>query len=150
VIVLAILCLVLAAAVVAAMILVGFTSTVTFTTSVGDIHTRPVWVFLLGAVTLFIALVGLSLLQRGTRRKVQRRREIKRLRQLEKEAPATRSAPSSGPAGPAAGGGTATRTPDDAPDRTLVREQPIDVRTPPGSAVRTGEDPQTGPARRSH
>ena len=140
---LAILCLVVAAAIVALMATVGFTATVTFATFAGDVHTRPFWVFLLGAATLLVALLGLSLLHRGTRRKVQRRREIKRLRKLEQESPrpATGSA-ARGEDRPSAAGGS------DAPDRTLVRERPVDTRTPPGGAVgaaSAGEDPRTRP-----
>jgi membrane protein implicated in regulation of membrane protease activity len=143
VIALAILCLVVAAALVALMATVGFTSTITFATFAGDVHTRPFWVFLLGAATLLLVLIALSLLHRGTRRKVRRRREMKRLRKLEEESPRT------------AGGSpardddrtSAART-DDVPDRTLVRERPVDLRTPPGGTVgasAAGEEPRTRP-----
>ena len=140
---LAILCLVVAAALVALMAAVGFTSIITFATFAGDVHTRPFWVFLLGAATLLVALFGLSLLHRGTRRKVQRRREIKRLRKLEQESP--RAATGSGARGDDRA--SAGRT-DDGPDRTLVREQPGDTRTPPGGTVgasSAAEDPRTRP-----
>jgi hypothetical protein len=138
VIALAIVCLLVAAAIVALMLIVGFTGTLTFATFAGDVVTRPFWVFLLGAATMLVALLGLSLLRRGTRRKVERRREIKRLRRVEQEAQ-----PSTVPGPSARGGGGAPRSqpPDDTPDRTLVREQRQDVdlrtesgslRTPPG------------------
>jgi uncharacterized integral membrane protein len=143
VIALAILCLVVAAALVALMATVGFTTTVTFATFAGDVHTHPFWIFLLGAATLLIVLIGLSLLHRGTRRKVQRRREIKRLRKLEQESPRATS-------GSAARGDdrTSAAGPDDAPDRTLVRERPVDLRTPPGGTVgasSAGDEPRTRP-----
>jgi hypothetical protein len=144
VIALAILCLVVAAALVALMAAVGFTTSVTFATFAGDVRTHPFWIFLLGAATLLIVMIGLSLLHRGTRRKVQRRREIKRLRKLEQESP-PRGASGSVARGDVRSSGSG---PDDAPDRTLVREQPVDLRTPPGGTVgasSAGEEPQTRP-----
>jgi hypothetical protein len=152
VIALAILCLVVAAAIVALMATVGFTTITTFATFAGDVHTRPFWVFLLGAATLLLALFGLSLLHRGTRRKVQRRREIKRLRKLDQESPrpATGTAGSGGSSRDV-GTGAPAHGPGDAPDRTLVREQPVDVRTPPGGSVGSSparEDPRSGPGQR--
>jgi hypothetical protein len=143
VIALAILCLVVAAALVALMATVGFATRVTFATFAGDVHTRPFWVFLLGAATLLLVMIGLSLLHRGTRRKVQRRREIKRLRKLEQESPRRASG--------SAGRGddrTSAGGPNDAPDRTLVREHPVDLRTPPGGTVgasSAGDEPRTRP-----
>jgi uncharacterized integral membrane protein len=143
VIALAILCLVVAAALVVLMATVGFTTSVAFATFAGDVRTQPFWIFLLGAATLLLVLIGLSLLHRGTRRKVQRRREIKRLRKLEQESP--RSATGSAARGEDR---TSASGPDDAPDRTLVREQRADLRTPPGGTVgasSAGEDPRTRP-----
>jgi hypothetical protein len=152
VIALAILCLVLAAAIVALMATVGFTTIITFATFAGDVHTRPFWVFLLGAATLLIALLGLSLLHRGTRRKVQRRREIKRLRKLEQESPRTATGTAgSGGGSRDAGTGAPAHGPGDAPDRTLVREQTVEARTPPGGTGGTSptrEDPRSGPGQR--
>jgi hypothetical protein len=148
VIALAILCLVVAAAIVALMATVGFTSIITFATFAGDVHTRPFWVFLLGAATLLIALFGLSLLHRGTRRKVQRRREIKRLRKLEQESP---RAASTGSPKDSRDAGASGSGPGDAPDRTLVRERTFEVQTPPGGTVgasRAGEDPESGTRQR--
>lgn len=158
---LAIICLLVAAALVALMIAVGFTVSVTFHLIGGNLVTvRPIWIFVLGAVTLLVALVGLSLLSRGTRRKVERRREIRRLRKVEQEAQGPRSGGrrSAGDAEPTAA--------DDAPDRTLVRERErtVDVRTTPGdvgtsststsstgassTGVTSGDDPQAGPRQR--
>ena len=143
---LAIVCLLLAAAITALMAVVGFTGSVTFGSFAGDVVTEAYWVFLLGAATMLIALLGLSLLRRGTRRKVERRREIKRLRKVEQET-------HSGPTTSSRTGGTnrGTQAPDDTPDRTLVREQrpDVDLRTDP-SAVRTSprdDGPQAEPRR---
>jgi uncharacterized integral membrane protein len=156
VIALGIICLLIGAAVVVLMLAVGFT-TITFSTFAGNVITRPFWVFLLGAATLLIVMMGLSLLRRGTRRQVQRRREIKRLRKAEQTQPAAGPDTASEPgavsdAGTSTGSGTGARSgtgtgagggsgvtggtgsgpgdrgADDAPDRTLVREQRPDVR----------------------
>ena len=151
---LGIICLLIGAAVVVLMLAVGFT-TITFSTFAGNVITRPFWVFLLGAATLLIVMMGLSLLRRGTRRQVQRRREIKRLRKAEQTQPAAgpdtaseRGAVSDAGTGSGSGTGSGTGTgaggasgvtggtgsgaggrgSDDAPDRTLVREQRPDVR----------------------
>jgi hypothetical protein len=133
VIALGIILLLVAALLVVLMLTVGFGATVTFGTFAGNVVTRPFWIFLLGAATMLIALMGLSLMQRGTRRKVQRRREIKRLRRVEQEAqtapPASRhdTRDTGVRPGPDDGRG------DDGPDRTLVRDEPLDRRTPPSS-----------------
>ncbi|MFZ5870472.1 MAG: hypothetical protein ACOYXW_08110, partial [Actinomycetota bacterium] len=42
-------------------------------------------VFLLGAVTLLLAVLALGMIRAGTRRRVERRRELKRLRAVAKE-----------------------------------------------------------------
>src|SRR4051812_44502935 len=103
------------------MLAVGFTGSVTFDTFAGDVVTKPFWVFLLGAVTMLIALLALSLLRRGTRRKVERRREIKRLRKVEQESQSTGTTTSARGTGYTDDRGEG-RLPDDTPDRTLVRE----------------------------
>ena len=145
---LAIVCLLLAAAVTVLMVVVGFTGSVTFAVFAGEVVTEAFWVFLLGAVTMLIALLGLSLLRRGTRRKVERRREIKRLRKVEQE-----TQPSSAGTTTASrtGGSRGVQTPDDSPDRTLVRDDgsDVDLRSDPGS-VRTSprdDGPRAEPPR---
>ena len=140
VIALAIILLLVAAALVVLMLIVGTGVTVTFATFAGNVVTRPIWIFLLGAVTLLIAMMGLSLLRTGTKRKVERRREIKRLRRLESEAhgPGSNSPRRDAGAGSASGGGTAEG------GRT------IDVRDSRGGvgAASAGDEPPSGSARR--
>jgi hypothetical protein len=135
VIALAIVCLLLAAAVTALMAVVGFTGSVTFAVFAGNVVTEAFWVFLLGAVTMLIALLGLSLLRRGTRRKVERRREIKRLRKVEQE---TQPSSAGQTTSSRTGGTRGAQAPDDGPDRTLIRDEgsDVDLRSDPGS-VRT-------------
>jgi len=137
VIALGIICLLVGAAVVVLLLVVGF-STITIATFGGNqVITRPFWVFLLGAATLLIVMMGLSLLRRGTRRQFQRRREIKQLRKEAQSTPApgtgadrvggsdarTGSAAGTGVgtgAGTSAGTGpgTGARGPDDTPGTT--------------------------------
>ena len=80
---LALICLLVAAAAVVFIVVLGFDQNVAFSFFAGDFVTRPVWVFLGGAVTLLLAEAALALFRRGTRRKVAQRREIKRLRKVE-------------------------------------------------------------------
>jgi hypothetical protein len=146
VIVLAILLLIVAAAVVALMVAVGFTGSVRFGTFAGHVVTQPFWVFLLGAVTMLIALLALSLLRRGTKRKVERRREIKRLRRVEQES----QTPGTTAAGPRTGYGVDDRRlEDDPPDRTLVRDRgsDADLGSAPGGLAGTGEQDPRGRSR---
>jgi ABC-type nickel/cobalt efflux system permease component RcnA len=145
VIALAIVCLILAAAVTALMAVVGLTGSVTFASFAGDVVTQAFWVFLLGAATMLVALLGLSMLRRGTRRKVERRREIKRLRKVEQETHPSTTAPTT--SSRTAGSSRGTQATDDTPDRTLVREErpDVDLRTDPG-AVRTSPRDEGPPA----
>lgn len=85
-IVLALVCLVAAAAMVLLMLTAGFTSTVVLETFAGDLQTRAFWVFVAGALTLLLAEAAVAMLRTGTRRKVERRRELKRLRRIEEQA----------------------------------------------------------------
>ncbi|MEO7744984.1 MAG: hypothetical protein ABIV05_02005 [Actinomycetota bacterium] len=85
-IVLALLALLVAAAAVVFMIFRGIHQDVSFSFFAGDFTTNPLTIFIAGAVTLFLVLFGLSLIRRGTRRKVAQRREIKRLRKVEETA----------------------------------------------------------------
>ena len=146
-IVLAIICLLVAALIVVLMLSVGFAPPITFTTAIGNVTTRPFWVFLLGAATLLIAMMGLSLLRTGTRRKVHRRREIKQLRKVAKE---TQTTPASGTASGTTTTGRGGHGPDDAPDRTLVREQRSDARTQPGTTSTGSVGDDTQPGSRQH
>ncbi len=82
-IVLALIALLVAAAAVVFMISRGIHQDVPFSFFAGDFTTNPLAIFIAGAVTLFLVLFALSLIRRGTRRKVAQRREIKRLRKVE-------------------------------------------------------------------
>jgi uncharacterized integral membrane protein len=80
---LALVCLLLAAALVIFVLLAAGTGTVAFTFFAGTVQVRPIWLFAAGALAMFLVLTGLDFFRRGTRRKVAQRREIKRLRQVE-------------------------------------------------------------------
>lgn len=82
-IVLALIALLVAAAAVVFMIVRGTHQDVPFSFFAGNFTTNPLTIFIAGAVTLFLVLFALSLIRRGTRRKVAQRREIKRLRKVE-------------------------------------------------------------------
>jgi hypothetical protein len=152
VIVLAVICLLLAALVVVLMLSIGFGPPITFATAIGNVTTRPFWIFLLGAATLLVAMMGLSLLRNGTRRKVQRRREIKQLRKAAQEPHTTSGSGSAGgSAGGSVGGSAGARPGDpgagDGPDRTLIRDDRGNARTGPGTTVSgsaAADDTQSG------
>ena len=98
-IVLALLCLLLAAAAVVFMVAVGTTQVVSFSFFAGDFVTNPIWIFAAGAVAMLLTLAALSFLRRGTARKSAQRHEIKRLRKIEETAAPAVAAPT--PAAPA-------------------------------------------------
>ena len=98
-IVLALLCLLLAAAAVVFMVAVGTTQVVSFSFFAGDFVTNPIWIFAAGAVAMLLTLAALSFLRRGTARKSAQRHEIKRLRKIEETAAPAAAAPA--PAAPA-------------------------------------------------
>jgi uncharacterized integral membrane protein len=119
VIVLAVILLVVVAVLVVLALTSGTTQDLRYDTFAGSFSTSALWVFVAGAVAGVLALFALSLLRRGTRRRVARRREIKRLRKVEAE---------SGPV-PTTSGQEARRTTAhegyDEPDRQLRRD-PVD------------------------
>ncbi|MGL5859604.1 MAG: hypothetical protein ACRC35_14605 [Angustibacter sp.] len=59
---------------------------VTFDTFAGDITTTVWWVFVTGAVTVLIGVLGVGFAWSGMRRRRAQRQEIRRLRQFEQEA----------------------------------------------------------------
>lgn len=85
-ILLAVLLLVLVAAIVLFVVVAG-TEPVLLEWEQLDLAWKPsaLVVFLLGAVTLLLAVLALAMIRAGTRRRVERRRELKRLRAVEKE-----------------------------------------------------------------
>lgn len=115
---LGIICLLLAAALVLGVLLTGTSQEIVFTSTVGDVTTNPVWVFVAGALAMLLVLLGLSLFRRGTRRRIARRQEIKRLRKVEQE---RGDGPESGTR-PDSDAGSTARDRYDEPDRRLVRE----------------------------
>jgi uncharacterized membrane protein YciS (DUF1049 family) len=131
--------LLLAAAIVVAVVVTGTSQEIIFNSTVGDVSTRPVWVFVAGALAMLLAWLGLSLFGRGTRRRVARRREMKRLRKVEKQSekehvsgPIPTSSRDDGydreagepvvTDGPAVRPAAQPRAGYDEPDRQLVRE----------------------------
>lgn len=80
---LALICLLLAAALVAFFIVTGTSQTVALSFLGGAVNVRPLWIFVAGAAAMFLAVAGLDFFRRGTRRKVTQRREIKRLRRAD-------------------------------------------------------------------
>src|SRR3954447_12092351 len=82
---LGIILLLVAAAVGVGVATTGTSQNVVFNSAVGDVTTRPVWIFCAGALAMLLVLLGLWLLRRGTRRRVERRREMNRLRKVEQE-----------------------------------------------------------------
>ncbi|HEX8496409.1 MAG TPA: hypothetical protein VF661_04365 [Actinomycetales bacterium] len=109
-IVLALLCLVAAAAIIFVMLSVGTDQTLRYSSAIGDFETTALAVFGAGALTLLLIVAAVEFFRRGTKRKVAQRREIKRLRQVEQ----TQGAPmASGPSGGSHG---------HAHEETLVRE----------------------------
>ena len=89
---LAVILLVLAAALVVGVAATGTSQQVVFDSTVGSFTTQPIWIFVAGVVAARLALLGISLLGKGTRRRVSRRREMKRLRKVEQEQAARREA----------------------------------------------------------
>ena len=103
-IILAVLLLAAVAAVVVFVVVAGYdVSPVSMSWGALELDASPVWIFLLGVVTLLAAELALALLRGGSRRKLAKRRELKRLRDVE----AHSGPPASGSAfgGAAMGGG---------------------------------------------
>ncbi|MFP5334719.1 MAG: hypothetical protein ACLGIV_05330 [Actinomycetes bacterium] len=92
-IVLALLLLVVVAAIVLFVVVSGSTETVRLEWDDMNLAWAPsaLVVFLLGAVTLLLAVLALGMIRGGTRRKVEQRRELRRLREVEKERAAAES-----------------------------------------------------------
>ena len=86
-IVLAVLLLLAVVAVVVFVLMTGVDQTVQLTADWLSLDWRPsaLVVFLLGALTLFVAEIALAMLRSGARRSADRRRELKRLRDAERE-----------------------------------------------------------------
>ena len=86
--------LLIAVAVVAVFVVIAGTGQQTrLTSDLLNLDWRPsvLLVFLLGALCLLVAVLALSLIRRGTRRRVEQRRELKRLRNAERERDSDRS-----------------------------------------------------------
>ncbi|HZI96754.1 MAG TPA: hypothetical protein VFD41_04425 [Actinomycetales bacterium] len=99
-IVLALLLLIAVVALVLFILVTGASETVLLESDQLNVSWEPtaLVVFLLGAVTLLLAVIALGLLRGGTKRKVEQRRELKRLRKVEKEnAAAGRDRPATDP-----------------------------------------------------
>jgi hypothetical protein len=118
---LAIICLLLAAALVVGIVITGTSQQVVLDSAVGTFSTQPVWIFVAGVVATLLALLGLSFLGRGTRRRVARRREMKRLRRVEEEQSESRETQRQETARADAARERSARPGYDEPDRHLVR-----------------------------
>jgi uncharacterized membrane protein YcjF (UPF0283 family) len=136
---LAIIFLLLAAALVVGIAVTGTSQQVVLDSTVGTFTTQPVWIFVAGVVATLLALLGLSFLGRGTRRRVERRREMRRLRRVEEQQSARhdveRARADESPLEPRDG--------YDEPDRHLVRDSRATTVTPESPAP-AAYDPDAG------
>lgn len=92
-IVLGVLLLIAVAVVTVFVVMSGAGQQTRLTSDMLNLDWRPsvLLVFLLGALCLLVAVVALSMIQRGTRRRVEQRRELKRLRNAERDRDSDRS-----------------------------------------------------------
>lgn len=128
-IVLALLCLLVAAALILFMLFVDPNQSLSYSFFAGDFSTRPLWVFVAGAVTLLLIVLAVDFFRRGTRRTVARRREIRQLREQSAAAPVATGYASGGQGGGHGGGASAGHTGGQT-EETYVRET-RDGRTEP-------------------
>ncbi len=86
-IVIAVLLLIVVVAVVVFVVVTGSSGTVTMEWEQLNFYfaPSPLVLFLLGAVTLLVAVVAIAMLRSGSRRSLAKRKELKRLRKLEGE-----------------------------------------------------------------
>lgn len=136
---LAIIFLLLAAALVVGIAVTGTSQQVVLDSTVGTFTTQPVWIFVAGVVAALLALLGLSFLGRGTRRRVERRREMRRLRRVEEQQAARHDVERAG----ADESPLEPRDGYDEPDRHLVRDSRATTGTPESPAA-AGYDPGAG------
>jgi membrane protein implicated in regulation of membrane protease activity len=106
-IVLGLILIIVAAAAVLFALASGGTLTASPLTAIGvTVNVTPLAMFVAGAVSLLLVVLGLALISRGTKRSVHTRRELRQLRKGQVAQPATASAPdrSAGQAEPRPGG----------------------------------------------
>jgi len=108
-IVLGLILIIVAAAAVLFALASGGTLTASPLTAIGvTVNVTPLAMFLAGAVSLLLVVLGLALISRGTKRSVHTRRELRQLRKEQSRQPATTSASDrSGAQAEARPGGTA-------------------------------------------
>ena len=112
-----------------------------------NVNTTVLMVFLAGALSLLVLVVGLSMLASGLKRERRRRQEVKALRQQAESAPARQSTERQAPPPRREPEPSERRTVEQPQERTVVvrREEapPETVRreeVPPGEAEREGPD----------
>ena len=106
-IVLGLILIIVAAAAVLFALASGGTLTASPLTAIGvTVNVTPLAMFVAGAVSLLLVVLGLALISRGTKRSVHTRRELRQLRKGQAAQPATTSAPdrSAGQTEPRPGG----------------------------------------------
>jgi hypothetical protein len=93
-IVLGLILIIVAAAAVLFALASGGTLTSSPLTAIGvTVNVTPLAMFVAGAVSLLLVVLGLALISRGTKRSVHTRRELRQLRKGQAKQPATTSAP---------------------------------------------------------
>ena len=108
-IVLGLILIIVAAAAVLFALASGGTLTASPLTAIGvTVNVTPLAMFVAGAVSLLLVVLGLALISRGTKRSVHTRRELRQLRKGQAKQPATTPAP--GAQAEAAPGGTAAQS----------------------------------------
>ncbi len=111
-IVLGFILIIVAAAAVLFALASGGTLTASPLTAIGvTVNVTPLAMFVAGAVSLLLVVLGLALISRGTKRSVHTRRELRQLRKGQAKQPATTPAPDrSGAQAEARPGGTAAES----------------------------------------
>ena len=93
-IVLGLILIIVAAAAVLFALASGGTLTASPLTAIGvTVNVTPLAMFVAGAVSLLLVVLGLALISRGTKRSVHTRRELRQLRKGQAKQPATAAAP---------------------------------------------------------
>jgi membrane protein implicated in regulation of membrane protease activity len=118
-IVLGFILIIVAAAAVLFALASGGTLTASPLTAIGvTVNVTPLAMFVAGAVSLLLVVLGLALISRGTKRSVHTRRELRQLRKGQSKQPATTPAPDrSGSEAEARPGGTAAESAESAGTR---------------------------------
>ncbi|HSE72701.1 MAG TPA: hypothetical protein VLA97_18180 [Nocardioidaceae bacterium] len=116
----------------------GSTQEVVFSLGIIEVTTTPMIVFLIGAATVLVFVMGLELIRSGLRRASKRRRERKELNRLSQQLEARETEKATGT------GDTTTATTTDAtmtgPADTTTTDQPATTKQQPTTAEDTTVD----------